>query len=228
MAIGPDRFQNFGESRQLTLEHALDGTHALDDTQGRIPDQLPLSAIGRPSSSRTERRESECSSWVIRKMPRSWRLELRTLPSSDKPAGIRSSQKALQIHCALLRQIYGLSLGHFSVLSLPTALIRATSPMIGSFHDRDLNPELVGSTPIERRLYNFALMETTRRYLAGEENWICVDRPESTNSFRDRWSEIIWRQDSQYLRQAFDQIILPLYQRPSQQRDKLLVEDVGT
>ncbi len=114
-------------------------------------------------------------------------------------------------------------MGRFSVLSLPTALIRETSPMVGSFHDRDLNPDLAGPTPIEKRLYNYALMETTKRYLLGEENWFSIEPSESLGSFTDRWSEIIWRQDSQFLRHAFEQTILPL-----RRRDSLLVEDIGT
>ena len=220
MAIGPDRFQNFTDSRhesqQLTLgESALNSPRAFAGTRANETTSRP--------ASRPERRESEFSSWVIRKMPRSWRLELRTTSTPEKAGGLRSSQKALHIHCALLRQIKGLSLGHFSVLSLPTALIRATSPLIGSFHDRDLNPDLVGDTPIERRLYNYALMETTKRYLLGEENWLSVERSESVGSFTDRWSEIIWEQDSQFLRRAFDETILPL-----KRRDSFLVEDIGT
>lgn len=226
MATGPDRFQNFSDSLQLTLDQQLLDQLTMDHSprdQSPIV-QPPLVQANRSTPSpRVERRESESSSWVIRKMPRSWRLELKTASTNEKALGIRSSQKALHIHCALLRQITGLTLGSFSVVSLPTALIRATSPMIGSFHDRDLNPELTGSTPIERRLYNYALMETTKRYLLGEENWVSIEGRDSIGSFSDRWSEIIWQKDSQFLRQAFDQIILPL-----RRRDSSLVEDIGT
>lgn len=136
--------------------------------------------------------------------------------------GIRSTNKALKIHCALLRQIFGLSNGYFSMLSLPTSLVRGNCPLVGSFHDRDLNPELAGITSIEKRLYNFALMETTRRFLNGEENWLAIDCPESSSHRADRWSLNVWQRDSELLRQAFELIILPL-----RRKDIPLLEEAG-
>jgi hypothetical protein len=203
MAIGPNQLLSTSNGLQLTFGTLLSVNDKGDEKGKRL-------------LTRQERRESESTRWVIRKMPRSWRLEIRTeifSPSNsdlESVLGIRSTKKALKIHCALLRQIFGLSNGHFSMLTLPTSLVRGNCPLVGSFHDRDLNPELAGISSIEKRLYNFALMETTRRYLNGEENWLAIECPESNIHRADCWSLNVWERDSELLREAFDLDILPL------------------
>lgn len=146
--------------------------------------------------------------WVIREMPRSWRLEIQSYPSSEP--GLKSAHRAQTIQGALLRQLHGLSFGHFSILTLPTALLKGPTSSFGTFVDRDLNSELAGDTAIEKRLFNFAMKETTRQFLDGVENWPRFDCPVKGSTPVDPWSENLWLCDLQILTTSFEKWIRPL------------------
>jgi len=140
--------------------------------------------------------------WVIREMPRSWRLEIQSLTNPE--LGLKSAHRAQTIHGALLRQLHGLSIGHFSILTLPTTLLKGPTSTAGIFIDRDLNGDLAGETAIEKRLFNYAMKETTRQYLDGIENWPRFDCPVKGSTPVDPWSENLWLSDLKILTVAFE------------------------
>lgn len=151
--------------------------------------------------------------WVIREMPRSWRLEIQSLPSSE--LGLKSAHRAQTIHGALLRQLQGLASGHFSILTLPISLLKGPTATSGVFIDRDLNSDLAGETAIEKRLFNYAMKETARQYLDGIENWPRFDCPVKGCTPIDPWSENIWLCDLQILTTSFEKWIQPLRKNSS-------------
>lgn len=148
--------------------------------------------------------------WVIREMPRSWRLELKSEPGMT---GLKSAHRAQTIHGALLRQLHGLAIGHFSILTLPTSLIKGPSWASGIFVDRDLNGDLAGETAIEKRLFNYAMKETARQYLEGVDNWPSFECPVRGNAPVDPWSENLWLRDRQILTSSFEKWIQPMRSR---------------
>lgn len=161
-----------------------------------------------PAMARASAAVGDSYDWVIREMPRSWRLEIQSYPGSE--SGFKSAQRAHTIQGALLRQLHGLSIGHFSILTLPNTLLKGPTSAFGTFVDRDLNSELAGETAIEKRLFNFALKETTRQYLDGVENWPQFDCPVKGSTPVDPWSENLWLADLQILTTAFEKWIQPL------------------
>jgi hypothetical protein len=154
----------------------------------------------------------EIYDWVIREMPRSWRLEIQAKPFGTD-TGIKSAHRAQTIHGALLRQLHGLSLGHFSILTLPNSLIKGPTSAAGVFIDRDLNGELAGETAIEKRIFNFAMKETARQYVEGLENWPNLECPVRGSAPVDPWSENLWLCDRQILTSSFEKWIQPLRSR---------------
>jgi hypothetical protein len=166
------------------------------------------------------RTKPEIYEWVIREMPRSWRLEIQAKPcgldtgtGTGMGMGIKSAHRAQTIHGALLRQLHGLAIGHFSILTLPTSLIKGPTSAAGVFIDRDLNGDLAGETAIEKRLFNFAMKETARQYVEGLENWPSLDCPVKGNAPVDPWSENLWLCDRQILTSSFEKWIQPLRSR---------------
>lgn len=181
-------------------------------------DQMRLfEVITTPSRSRTATAISETAAamctdydWIIRDMPRSWRLELSASVSDEATKStFRSVSKVQAVHGALLRQLYGLAAGHFSILSLPTALVKGPTSVSWVFMDREINGELAGETSIEKRLFNFAMKETVRLYLAGIENWPKLECPTCGKAPVDPWSENLWNNDVHTLTNAFETLIAP-------------------
>ncbi|MBN8541718.1 MAG: hypothetical protein J0L82_15105 [Deltaproteobacteria bacterium] len=160
------------------------------------------------------RTKPEIYDWVIREMPRSWRLELQAQAcATDTGTGMKSAHRAQTIQGALLRQLHGLAIGHFSILTLPTSLIKGPTSAAGVFIDKDLNGDLAGETAIEKRLFNFAMKETARQYIEGLENWPSLDCPVKGNIPVDPWSENLWFCDRQILISSFEKWIQPLRSR---------------
>lgn len=162
-----------------------------------------------------ERTESEKFSekffdWTIREMPRSWRLEVQISENPHPNEGIKNSARFLTLHGSLLRQLHGLTRGHFSLMELPTALLKGPAALSGVYEDRDMSDGLAGAEVDEKRVFNHALRETVRLFLSGSEPWPEFPCPLDDRKVSDRWSIELWRKDQAVMASAFHEIIQPL------------------
>lgn len=157
-------------------------------------------------------------------MPRSWRLEIQTHESAEKNTGFKSAPRFFKAHGALLRQLHGLSRGHFSIMELPTALLKGPSGAAGSYVDRDMCDDLAGPSNEEKRVFNEGLRETVQMFLDGIEPWPEFPCPLDSRKTSDRWSIDLWEKDQTELKEIFTDMIRPLRMK---QYD-LKPEDFGT
>jgi hypothetical protein len=189
-----------------------------------------LLRILKPPCNRVGTQTHKSASWIIREMPRSWRLELVfQLPevnSSDTTSSkstdsdyeqrrhevgaFRNVGRCMKVHGALLRQVIGLTSGEFQISKLPVSLLKGPSSMLGLFEDRDVSETLAGEQDEERRAFNSGLRELTWAFLSGVENWPEFPFPSDNE---DRWSRQLWLQDQLELRQSFETTLAPFRQR---------------
>jgi len=163
------------------------------------------------SEPRTSQTESEkFFDWTIREMPRSWRLEVQISESPQPNEGFKNSARFLTLHGSLLRQLHGLTRGHFSLMELPTALLKGPAALSGVYEDRDMSDDLAGADADEKRVFNHALRETVRLFLSGIESWPEFPCPLDDRKVSDRWSIELWRKDQATMAAAFQEIIQPL------------------
>ncbi len=148
--------------------------------------------------------------WVIREMPRSWRLEIQTFETAARHAGFRAAPRVFKAHGALLRQLHGLCRGHFSILELPTGLLKGPAGLSGVYLDRDMNDDLAGASSDEKRIFNQGLRETTQMFLDGIEPWPDFPCPLDGRKVSDRWSLDLWAKDQAELKGSFETLIQPL------------------
>lgn len=185
----------------------------LEQRELQIPSAAFVPAICIESEAKSPAQFGSSYDWTVRDMPRSWRLEIQARDPKHASMGLKSSHRAYTIQGALLRQLHGLALGHFSILSLPTTLLKGPTSAHGCFNDRDLNSELAGETAIEKRLFNFAMKETARHFIEGIENWPIFPCPVRGSIAPDPWSENLWLNDIHTLTSSFEQWIRPLRKR---------------
>ncbi|HRK07348.1 MAG TPA: nucleotide excision repair endonuclease [Pseudobdellovibrionaceae bacterium] len=180
----------------------------------------------KPPCNRVGTQTHKSASWIIREMPRSWRLELVfQLPELHSPTGLsdrdsedrrhevgafRNVGRCLKVHGALMRQLFGLMWGDFQISKLPVSLLKGPSSMLGAFEDREVSESLAGPSEEDRRAFNSGLRELTWAYLSGIEKW--PDFPFPSES-EDRWSRQLWAQDQLELQQSFDSTFAPFRQR---------------
>lgn len=164
----------------------------------------------RPPCNRAGVRPDRFYDWTIREMPRSWRLEVVSHETREKNAGFRSGPRFFNVHGSLLRQIHGLTRGHFSLMELPTALLKGPAGLSGVYEDRDMSDGLAGLQPVEKRAFNQGLKETARLFLEGIESWPEFPCPLDESKIQDRWSMDLWIKDQIVLRESFEDFIRPL------------------
>lgn len=185
-----------------------------------------LLRILKPPCNRVGTQTHKSASWIIREMPRSWRLELVfQLPELHSPTGLgdresedrrhevgafRNMGRCLKVHGALMRQLLGLMWGEFQISKLPVSLLKGPSSMLGAFEDRDVSESLAGPSEEDRRAFNSGLRELTWAYLSGIENWPDFPFPSELD---DRWSRQLWMQDQLELQQSFESTFAPFRQR---------------
>lgn len=148
--------------------------------------------------------------WTIREMPRSWRLEVQTQETREKNAGFRSAHRFFNVHGSLLRQLHGLTRGHFSLMELSTALLKGPAGLSGVYEDRDMCDELAGPMTEDKRIFNQGLRETVQMFFDGIEQWPEFLCPLDDRKVPDRWSADLWEKDQVVLKEAFDNFIRPL------------------
>lgn len=156
--------------------------------------------------------------WMIRMMPRSWRLEVVSAEreAATDQTGMKKvdgliaigpfvgPQKVMRVQAALLRQIFGFTRARFSLTEIPPFLLRPATGQAGVFVDAELSTELAGEGLSEKHDFNFALLETTQRFLCGDDEW-----PLFEPMFGDRWSEELWRSDQLSLSVAIKSFLRP-------------------
>ena len=164
----------------------------------------------KPPCNRAGVKPDKVFDWVIREMPRSWRLEVQHQETREKNAGFRSAPRFFKLHGALLRQLHGLTRGHFSLIELPTALLKGPAGLSGVYEDRDMSDELAGPLGEDKRVFNLGLRETAQLFLDGLENWPEFPCPLDDRKVPDRWSTDLWEKDQQVLKEAFADFVQPL------------------
>jgi hypothetical protein len=162
--------------------------------------------------------------WIVREMPRSWRLEVQTHDTSERDAGFKAAPRVFKAHGALLRQLHGLVRGHFSIMELPTGLLKGPAGLAGVYIDRDMNDDLAGTSAEDKRVFNQGLRETTQMFLDGIEPWPEFPCPLDDRKIPDRWSADLWERDQAELKASFEHLIRPLRARQLGIR----VEDFGS
>jgi hypothetical protein len=143
-------------------------------------------------------------------MPRSWRLEIQIRETSEKNSGFKSAPRFFKIHGAVLRQLHGLCRGHFSMMELPTALLKGPAGLSGVYEDRDMSDELAGPVAEDKRVFNHGLRETVQMFLEGIEPWPEFPCPLDDRKVPDRWSVDLWEKDQAELKAAFEEFIQPI------------------
>lgn len=186
-----------------------------------------LLKILRPPCNRAGVGPDKVFDWVVREMPRSWRLEVQIQEgheANQHDAGFRAAARVFKAHGALLRQLHGLSRGHFSLMELPTGLLKGPAGLAGVYIDRDMNDDLAGISFEDKRVFNQGLRETTQMFLDGIEPWPEFPCPIDDRKLSDRWSADLWQKDQVELKLAFESLIRPLRARQLGIR----VEDFGS
>lgn len=164
----------------------------------------------RPPCNRAGVKPDKFFDWSIREMPRSWRLEIQTQETREKYAGFRSAHRFFNVHGSLLRQLHGLTRGHFSLMEMPTALLKGPAGLSGVYEDRDMSDELAGPASDDKRTFNQGLRETAQLFLDGIEPWPEFPCPLDDRKVPDRWSVDLWEKDQAALKQAFEDFVQPL------------------
>lgn len=156
--------------------------------------------------------------WMLRAMPRSWRLEV---VSTDREAATDQTgqkktdglfsigpfagpQKVMKIQAALLRQIFGFTRARFSLTDIPPFLLKPATGQSGVFLDGELNAEIAGAGASDRHEYNCALLDATLRFLRGDDEW-----PSFEPEFGDRWAKELWHSDQINLNVALKTFLRP-------------------
>lgn len=185
--------------------------------------ETALLKILRPPCNRAGVGPERVFDWVVREMPRSWRLEVQTYDTSERNAGFKAAPRVFKAHGALLRQLHGLTRGHFSIMELPTGLLKGPAGLAGVYIDRDMNDDLAGPLSEDKRIFNQGLRETTQMFLDGIEPWPQFPCPLDDRKVADRWSADLWEKDQSELRSVFEHLVRPLRARQLGIR----VEDFG-
>lgn len=128
--------------------------------------------------------------WTIQDRNESWSLQIEMHETTDRLAGFKSPPRIFKVHGALLRQLHGLTSGRFSVMELPTRLLKGPAGATGAYTDTSLR-------------------EIVDMYLAGVDTWPERPCPALKNEIADRWSAELWEKDQTELREAFDKFIRP-------------------
>lgn len=168
-----------------------------------------LLKILRPPCNRAGVGPEKVYDWVLRDMPRSWRLEIQAQETTEKYVGFRASPRFFKTHGALLRQLHGLRAGHFSIMELPTGLLKGPSGLSGSYVDREMNDDLAGPSADDKRTFNQGLQETAQLFIDGIEPWPEFPCPIDERKPADRWSMDLWTKDQQELKSSFESLIRP-------------------